>query len=72
MLDQTGAKDEIERRVRNRKHGGVSRDRGEFVRRREDYVRLAEGCFARVESFVRHDLLRIPYTHLIMRSHKGG
>jgi SAM-dependent methyltransferase len=50
----------------------VSRDRGEFVRRREDYVRLAEGCFPRVEAFVRHDLLRIPYTHLIVRSHKGG
>lgn len=50
----------------------VSHDRGEFVRRREDYTRLAAGCFSKVEAFVRHDLLRIPYTHLIMRGHKNA
>jgi SAM-dependent methyltransferase len=48
----------------------VSRDRGEFVRGCEDYARLAAGFFSKVEAFVRHDLLRIPYTHLIMRCHK--
>ena len=50
----------------------VSRDRGEFVRRCEDYERLAAGFFSKVEALVRHDLLRIPYTHLIMRGHKDA
>jgi SAM-dependent methyltransferase len=50
----------------------VSRDRGEFVRGREDYARLAAVCFSKIETFVRHDLLRIPYTHLIMRGYKDG
>ncbi len=50
----------------------VSRDRGEFVRHRDDYALLAAGCFSRVEVFIRHDLLRIPYTHLIMRSHNDA
>jgi SAM-dependent methyltransferase len=45
----------------------VSRDRGEFVRQPEQYSRLASTSFPRVEAFVRHDLLRIPYTHLILR-----
>jgi len=44
----------------------LSKDRGKFVRTRDEYVRLASGCFSKVESHVRHDLLRIPYTHLIM------
>jgi cyclopropane fatty-acyl-phospholipid synthase-like methyltransferase len=44
----------------------LSRDRGKYVRSREEYLRLASRSFARVESHVRHDLLRIPYTHLIM------
>lgn len=41
-------------------------DRGKFVRHRSDYERLAEIAFSSVQSYVRHDLLRIPYTHLIM------
>lgn len=44
----------------------LARDRGKFVRSREDYLRLALACFAKVESYLRHDLLRVPYTHLIM------
>lgn len=44
----------------------LARDRGQFVRTREDYVRLASGYFSTVEPALRHDLLRIPYTHLIM------
>jgi len=47
----------------------VSRDRGEFVRRPEAYVRLASAAFPQVESFVRHDLLRIPYSHVMLRCH---
>jgi len=45
----------------------LAKDRGKFVRTREDYLRLASAQFAKVEPHLRHDLLRIPYTHLIMR-----
>jgi len=45
----------------------LSKDRGKFVRTREEYMRLASVSFSRIEPHVRHDLLRIPYTHLIMR-----
>jgi hypothetical protein len=45
----------------------LAKDRGKFVRTREEYLRLALARFSKVESHVRHDLLRIPYTHLIMR-----
>jgi len=45
----------------------LRQDRGKFVRSREQYLRLAAVCFPKVEARVRHDMLRIPYTHLIMR-----
>jgi SAM-dependent methyltransferase len=45
----------------------LRRDRGKYVRRPEDYQRLAGGYFSHIESSLRQDLLRIPYTHLIMR-----
>ena len=48
----------------------LRRDRGKFVRSREEYVRLAAVCFPKVEVRVRHDMLRIPYTALIMRCSK--
>jgi SAM-dependent methyltransferase len=41
-------------------------DRGRHVRTPEQYVALAREAFEHVESHVRHDLLRIPYTHHIM------
>lgn len=41
-------------------------DRGKFVRTLDEYVRLASVSFPNVQTHVRHDLLRIPYTHLIM------
>lgn len=41
-------------------------DRGRYVRRPEHYAALAREVFGRVESHVRHDLLRVPYTHHIM------
>ena len=43
----------------------LSHDRGKFVRTREAYLRLASVRFPKVEAHLRHDLLRIPYTHLI-------
>ena len=45
----------------------LRKDRGKFVRAREEYVRLASTSFSKVEAHLRQDLLRIPYTHLIMR-----
>lgn len=44
----------------------LARDRGKFVRTREEYLRLASPHFSNVETHLRDDLLRIPYTHLIM------
>jgi SAM-dependent methyltransferase len=44
----------------------LDHDRGKHVRNREEYVRLASLRFSRVEPHVRHDLLRVPYTHLIL------
>lgn len=44
----------------------LARDRGHFVRNEQEYTRLAEQVFRRVKPSVRHDLLRIPYTHLIL------
>jgi len=41
-------------------------DRGNFVRKTEDYILLAREHFLEVEPVVVHDLLSIPYTHLIM------
>lgn len=41
-------------------------DRGKFVRTRAGYTALASQVFPRVEPRLRHDLLRLPYTHLIL------
>jgi SAM-dependent methyltransferase len=44
----------------------ISRDRGQHVRTVETYVPLAETAFGSVQPVVRHDLLRIPYSHCIL------
>ena len=44
----------------------LRRDRGRFVRRVDEYLALGRQVFGQVESHVRHDLLRIPYTLHIM------
>ena len=44
----------------------VRRDRGKFVRSEEGYVQIASQVFSAVKATLRHDLLRIPYTHIIM------
>jgi SAM-dependent methyltransferase len=41
-------------------------DRGDHVRREEEYLRLAATAFASVNAQIMHNLLRLPYTHLIM------
>jgi SAM-dependent methyltransferase len=50
----------------------VSQDRGQYVRESAEYVKLAAQVFPRVTSFVRHDLLRIPYTHVILQCGDAG
>jgi SAM-dependent methyltransferase len=49
----------------------LSIDRGRHVRTPEGYERLARAEFDEVRTFVRRDLIRIPYTHLIMECDKG-
>lgn len=44
----------------------LANDRGKFVRHREAYLRLAGAHFSKIEPQIRQDLLRMPYTHLIM------
>jgi cyclopropane fatty-acyl-phospholipid synthase-like methyltransferase len=44
----------------------LARDRGEYVRNEGEYVNIASQVFANVRASVRHDLIRIPYTHLIL------
>ena len=49
----------------------LARDRGQFVRSQEQYVNLASQVFATIKASVRHDLLRIPYTHIILECIRG-
>jgi len=44
----------------------LGQDRGQFVRTEAAYLALARKVFGSVTSHVRHDLMRIPYTHLII------
>ena len=41
-------------------------DRGQFVRTAEGYLTLANRVFSDVRPTVRHDLLRTPYTHIML------
>lgn len=44
----------------------IGRDRGRNVRSLDGYRALCDGVFASVVSHLRHDLLRIPYTHALL------
>lgn len=44
----------------------ISRDRGQNVRTQEGYLAIASQVFSTIIVSIRHDLLRIPYTHLIL------
>jgi SAM-dependent methyltransferase len=44
----------------------LSRDRGRFVRSEKGYIGLASAVFSKIDSSIRHDLLRIPYTSMIL------
>ncbi len=45
----------------------LSRDRGRFVRSEDGYRKLGAKVFSNIESVIRHDLLRIPYTLVILK-----
>jgi SAM-dependent methyltransferase len=45
----------------------LSMDRGQFMRDEEGYLQLAHKFFAHVSVHIRHDLIRVPYTHIIMQ-----
>lgn len=49
----------------------IDRDRGEGVRTPEEYGVLARAAFEEVQLTVRTDLLRLPYTHAILRCRTG-
>lgn len=48
----------------------ISNDRGQFVRTKEDYLKLASSVFSEINVNIRYDLLRIPYTHIILECTK--
>lgn len=45
----------------------LSRDRGRFVRSEVGYREIAARVFPNIESSIRHDLLRIPYSLIILK-----
>jgi SAM-dependent methyltransferase len=45
----------------------LARDRGEHIRNERDYLGIASQVFSDIKPNIRHDLLRIPYTHLILK-----
>ena len=48
----------------------VAHDRGRFVRRGRGYLDLARACFPNATLTIRHDLLRVPYSHAIVECEK--
>jgi len=48
-------------------HWLLAKDRGEYIRSEREYVGIASQVFGNITPSVRHDLLRIPYTHLILQ-----
>jgi len=44
----------------------LSRDRGQYIRTQQQYLDLALEYFDEVKPNIREDVLRIPYTHLIL------
>ena len=44
----------------------LSKDRGRYVRTEDQYCALASGIFPDIKISIHHNLIRIPYTHIIM------
>jgi SAM-dependent methyltransferase len=45
----------------------LARDRGRFVRTESAYRTIASKVFSNIESSIRHDLLRMPYSLIILK-----
>ena len=45
----------------------ISKDRGDYVRNVDKYLELSRLFFKQAEHTILHNMLRIPYTHLIMK-----
>ena len=50
----------------------LSQDRGEYVRGEAAYVALARQVFSQVTPTITTDLLRVPYTHVILECREGA
>ena len=48
----------------------ISKDRGKYIRKPEEYFNLAKSSFSKIEEFILHDAYRIPYTIFIMKCFK--
>ena len=44
----------------------IKLDRGNYVRAKDEYLTIANRHFQKVRTTILHDLLRIPYTHIVM------
>ena len=51
-------------------HWLISKDRGQNIRTPETYVQLVQSPFDHVLPTVRHDMLHMPYSHLILECEK--
>lgn len=49
----------------------IASDRGQFVRTKDGYLDLIKQVFQDFDVFIRHDLIRIPYTHIIIECRKN-
>lgn len=48
----------------------LSRDRGKYIRTKDQYINLASKIFSNIKISIHHDLIRIPYTHIVMECTK--
>ncbi|MBX7066633.1 MAG: class I SAM-dependent methyltransferase [Parachlamydiales bacterium] len=48
----------------------IKKDRGQNIRNKEGYEALATEVFSNVKTTILHDMLRVPYTHIILECSK--
>ncbi len=48
----------------------ISLDRGLHIRNEQEYLSLAQKSFPETQSIITHDLLNVPYTHIILEGKK--
>lgn len=51
-------------------HWLLKNDRGGYVRRKDEYLKIAELNFPDIKANIYHDLLRLPYSHCILNGTK--